>query len=46
MHQPLVYFHRNTIHAFGVDGSCEANPEAKALVTIWARSTAHDRNND
>jgi len=45
-YQPLVYFHPNTIHAFEVDGNCEALPEQKALVTIWARSNAHDRNND
>lgn len=44
--QALVYFHRNTIHAFEVDGSCEAKPEEKALVTIWARSSAHDKHND
>ncbi|MFL1895264.1 hypothetical protein ACJRPK_06150 [Aquimarina sp. 2-A2] len=44
--QPFVYFRRNTIHAFEVDGSCEAKPEEKALVTIWARSNAADRRND
>ncbi|KPM32151.1 Hypothetical protein I595_1800 [Croceitalea dokdonensis DOKDO 023] len=44
--QPFVYFHRNTIHAFEVDGNCEAKPEEKALVTIWARSNAADRRND
>ncbi|MEL7161302.1 MAG: hypothetical protein AAFN92_11145 [Bacteroidota bacterium] len=45
-HQPLVYFHPNTIHAFEIDGSCEAAPEEKALVTIWARSNAHHPHND
>ena len=45
-HQPFVYFNRNTIHAFEVDGSCEAKPEEKALVTIWARSNAADKRND
>ncbi len=45
-HQPFVYFRRNTIHAFEVDGSCEAKPEEKALVTIWARSNANDSRND
>ncbi|MEM8524776.1 MAG: hypothetical protein AAGG68_09030 [Bacteroidota bacterium] len=45
-HQPLVYFHRNTIHAFEVDGSCEAKPDEKALVTIWARSSADNPYND
>ena len=44
--QPFVYFKRNTIHAFEVDGSCEAKPEEKALVTIWSRSNAADRRND
>lgn len=44
--QPFVYFHRNTIHAFEVDGNCEAKPEEKGLVTIWARSNAADRKND
>ncbi|MDJ0905288.1 MAG: hypothetical protein QNI96_04655 [Woeseiaceae bacterium] len=43
---PLVYFHQNTLHAFEVDGSCEAKPEEKALVTVWARSNAHDLRND
>ena len=42
----LVYFHQNTIHAFDIDGDCEANPEEKAMVTVWARSNAHDRRND
>ena len=42
----LVYFHQNTIHAFDIDGSCEARPEEKAMVTVWARSNAHDRRND
>lgn len=43
---PLIYFHQNTIHAFDIDGSCEANPEEKAMVTVWARSNAHDKRND
>ncbi len=43
---PLVYFHQNTIHAFEVDGDCEAKPEEKALVSVWARSNAHDTRND
>ena len=42
----LVYFHENTIHAFEVDGDCEANPAGSALVTAWARSDAHERAND
>lgn len=44
--QPFVYFNRNTIHAFEVDGNCEAKPEEKALVTIWSRSNAADKRND
>lgn len=43
---PLIYFHQNTIHAFDIDGSCEATPEEKAMVTVWARSNAHDKRND
>ena len=43
---PLLYFHQNTIHAFEVDGSCEAKPEQKAIVSVWARSNAHDKRND
>ncbi len=43
---PLIYFHENTIHAFDIDGSCEAKPEEKAMVTVWARSNADDRRND
>ncbi len=42
----LIYFHQNTIHAFDIDGSCEARPEEKAMVTVWARSNAHDKRND
>lgn len=42
----LVYLHENTIHAFEVDGDCEAKPEEKALVSVWARSNAHDKRND
>ena len=44
--EPLVYFHENTIHAFEVDGDCEENPAESALVTIWARSDAHQKWND
>ncbi|GIU19091.1 hypothetical protein [Shewanella sp. MBTL60-007] len=43
---PLIYFHQNTIHAFDVDGSCEANPAERAIVSVWARSNAHDKRND
>ncbi|MGX9462282.1 hypothetical protein ACWXWU_13760 [Shewanella sp. A14] len=43
---PLVYLHQNTIHAFEVDGSCEAKPEERAIVSVWARSNAHDKRND
>ena len=43
---PLMYFHQNTIHAFDVDGSCEAKPEERAIVSVWARSNAHDKRND
>lgn len=43
---PLIYFHQNTIHAFDVDGSCEAKPEERAIVSVWARSNAHDKRND
>lgn len=43
---PLVYFHQNTIHAFEVDGTCEAKPEERALVSVWARSNADDTRND
>ncbi|WP_025821852.1 hypothetical protein [Shewanella marina] len=42
----LVYFHQNNIHAFDIDGSCEAKPEEKAIVTVWARSNANDKRND
>lgn len=42
----LVYLHQNTIHAFEVDGSCEAAPEQRALVSVWARTNAADRRND
>ena len=42
----LIYFHQNTIHAFDVDGSCEAKPEERAIVSVWARSNAHDKRND
>lgn len=45
-HQALQYFHPNTIHAFNVRGDCEAKPEEKALVMVWARSNAHDERND
>ncbi|MEC4729021.1 hypothetical protein HWQ46_26260 [Shewanella sp. D64] len=43
---PLIYFHQNTIHAFDVDGSCEAKPEERAIVSVWVRSNAHDTRND
>jgi hypothetical protein len=43
---PLVYFHENTIHAFEIDGDCESTPAENALVTVWARSDAHERPND
>jgi hypothetical protein len=43
---PLMYFHQNTIHAFDIDDSCEARPEEKAIVSVWARSNAHDKRND
>jgi hypothetical protein len=43
---PLVYFHENTIHAFEIDGDCESNPSENALVTVWARTDAHERAND
>lgn len=43
---PLMYFHQNTIHAFEVDGKCEAAPEERALVSVWARSNANDTRND
>ncbi len=43
----LAYFHQNTIHAFNYNGAdCHAHPEQKAIVTVWARSNAHDRRND
>ena len=42
----LLYLHENTIHAFQVDGSCESKPEEKALVSVWARTNAHDKRND
>ncbi|MBW3165463.1 hypothetical protein [Ferrimonas balearica] len=43
----LVYFHQNTIHAFNYNGAdCHAKPEEKAIVTVWARSNAHDKRND
>lgn len=42
----LLYLHENTIHAFEVDGNCEAKPEERALVSVWARTNAHDKRND
>lgn len=42
----LLYFHENTIHAFELDGSCELKPHEKALVSVWARTNAHDKRND
>jgi hypothetical protein len=43
---PLMYFHQNTIHAFEIDGDCEAKPSERAIVSVWARSNAHDKRND
>lgn len=43
---PLTYFHANTIHAFKIDTKCEAKPEEKAIVTVWARSNADNLHND
>ena len=43
---PLMYFHQNTIHAFEIEGDCEAKPEERAIVSVWARSNAHDKRND
>lgn len=43
---PLVYFHENTIHAFEIEGNCESKPVESALVSIWARSDAHEKSND
>ncbi|WP_370392389.1 hypothetical protein [uncultured Winogradskyella sp.] len=37
---------KDTIHAFEIDGDCESNPAENALVTVWARSDAHERAND
>lgn len=45
-HGALAYFHENTIHAFDVKGDCESNPASSALVTVWARTDAHERAND
>ncbi|WP_028116309.1 hypothetical protein [Ferrimonas senticii] len=43
----LSYFHQNTIHAFNYNGAdCHAKPEQKAIVSVWARSNAHDTRND
>jgi len=43
----LIYFHANTIHAFHIKGeNCHDDPIEKAIVTVWARSMAHDRRND
>jgi hypothetical protein len=46
MKDPLMYFHENTIHAFEIDGKCEAKPEERAIVSVWARSNANDKRND
>lgn len=46
MENSLLYLHENTIHAFEVDGKCEAKPEERALVSVWARTNAHDKRND
>lgn len=43
---PLMYFHQNTIHAFDIEGDCEAKPHERAIVSVWARSNAHDKRND
>ena len=43
---PLTYFHENTIHAFEVDEDCLKETSNSALVTVWARSDAHERAND
>ena len=43
---PLIYFHPNTIHGFEIDGSCEVKPQERAIVSVWARSNAHDTRND
>lgn len=43
----LAYFHQNTIHAFNYNGAnCHAKPHEKAMVSVWARSNAHDKRND
>ena len=43
----LIYFHSNTIHAFDIKGeNCHDDPVEKAIVTVWARSMAHDKRND
>lgn len=43
----LSYFHQNTIHAFNYNGAnCHAKPHEKAMVSVWARSNAHDKRND
>ncbi|WP_144211632.1 cupin domain-containing protein [Shewanella donghaensis] len=42
----LLYFHQNTIHGFDIDGNCEAKPEERAIVSVWARSNAQDTRND
>lgn len=42
----LMYFHQNTIHAFDIEGGCEAKPEERAIVSVWARSNANDKRND
>jgi hypothetical protein len=43
---PLIYLHQNTVHAFWVDDSCEAEPADKAWVSFWARTNANDKRND
>jgi len=41
----LLYIDRNAIHAFHLKENCD-NSKKYAMVSIWARSTAHDKNND
>ena len=42
----MMYIKPNYIHAFSVENSCNVNPNHHAHVTIWSRSTAHDKKND
>lgn len=43
---PLLYIPRNSIHAFDLTQQCENNSKGSAHITIWARSTANEKNND